>query len=103
MTNAIRLCCTYILSENVPMNTNRKPFEIFFLFRQALPHFPTGGVGDEYRARAQGVQEGAVQPDGDTSGLLGDQRPGGIVPGRQSALEEDLRPAAGHHAAVQGR
>lgn len=24
MTNAIRLCCTYILSENVPMNTNRK-------------------------------------------------------------------------------
>ena len=23
MTNAIRLCCTYILSENVPMNTNR--------------------------------------------------------------------------------
>lgn len=24
MTNAIRLCCTYILSENVPMNTNRR-------------------------------------------------------------------------------
>ena len=24
MTNAIRLCCTYILSKNVPMNTNRK-------------------------------------------------------------------------------
>ena len=23
MTNAIRLCCTYILSKNVPMNTNR--------------------------------------------------------------------------------
>lgn len=28
MTNAIRLCCTYILSENVPMNTNRRGFGI---------------------------------------------------------------------------
>ena len=26
MTNAIRLCCTYILSKNVPMNTNRRLF-----------------------------------------------------------------------------
>ena len=32
MTNAIRLCCTYILSENVPMNTNRK-FSVFFCWR----------------------------------------------------------------------
>ena len=29
MTNAIRLCCTYILSKNVPMNTNRKVFGVF--------------------------------------------------------------------------
>lgn len=29
MTNAIRLCCTYILSENVPMNTNRRDFGLF--------------------------------------------------------------------------
>ena len=29
MTNAIRLCCTYILSENVPMNTNRIVFWVF--------------------------------------------------------------------------
>lgn len=31
MTNAIRLCCTYILSENVPMNTNRRGTGIFHI------------------------------------------------------------------------
>lgn len=30
MTNAIRLCCTYILSENVPMNTNRMCADMYF-------------------------------------------------------------------------
>ena len=41
MTNAIRLCCTYILSENVPMNTNRM-FSRLFAFYFPLSH---GGRG----------------------------------------------------------
>lgn len=42
MTNAIRLCCTYILSKNVPMNTNRRVFELFTpLFQKQIlvPNF----------------------------------------------------------------
>ena len=31
MTNAIRLCCTYILSKNVPMNTNRTVSGLFVI------------------------------------------------------------------------
>ena len=40
MTNAIRLCCTYILSENVPMNTNRREADLFPIIKPNFVRLP---------------------------------------------------------------
>lgn len=50
MTNAIRLYRTYILSENVPMNTNRTVFGFFrAIFQGAIQKisFPKNAFGED--------------------------------------------------------
>lgn len=50
MTNAIRLCCTYILSKNVPMNTNRTVSGFFMpIFKVEFKryHFPKSTFGED--------------------------------------------------------
>ena len=60
-------------------------------------------VGDEYRPGVERVHGAALQAGGGGSGLLGDERPGGIVPGLEIILHIAVRPAAGHPAQVQLR